>query len=189
MSELLRYPAPSLLLPCLPVTRWGVGILPMVNDLKQSRDDIDHLGVDAFGLAAPQIGIQLRMFVWRGKDGEDHIVTNPQLLESDGVQYADEQCLSMLGPFDTLRGRWLPGLELQVCRHDQIKVAFMDEWGDPKIVETDGLVSRMFQHEMDHLDGVTMLDRVSAPVRKQAVKRFEKLHQISIPKSPRKVAA
>jgi peptide deformylase len=192
VSPLLRYPTPSLLLPSLPVTRWGVGLFPILEELKEARSTIDELGVNAFGLAAPQIGINLRIFVWRnGKD--DIVVTNPKYLSRSGTIHADEQCLSFLGPFDTLRNRWLPGLELQVPRYAEIRVAYEDQWGDDCILEANdsegGSVARMFQHEMDHLDGLTFLDRVSGPVRKRAVKQFEKLHGITTPKSPRKVAA
>jgi peptide deformylase len=193
MSPLLRYPTPSLLLPSLPVTRWGVGLFPILEELKEARQTIDELGVDAFGLAAPQLGVNLRLFIWRDETGADRVITNPRLLEADGLIHANEQCLSFLGQFDTLRNRWLPGLELQVPRYAQVKVAYEDEWGDEMQIEADdelgGSLSRMLQHEIDHLDGITFLDRVSPPVRKQAIKRFEKLHGISVPKSPRKVAA
>lgn len=183
---LLRYPHPALSVPSHPVENFDSGLSDLVDDLKTHRDDVDHLGVNAFALAAPQIGVNLRVFIWRDPDETDVVVVNPEIVSRSGAQFAEEQCLSLLGQFSVRQSLFAPGLSLQVQRFDEITVRYQDEEGIAYQIQCDGILSRMFQHEVDHLDGLTILDRVSRPVRKQALRKWERIHAV---KRPRMVAA
>lgn len=180
MTTLLRYPSPALTFPSLLVDHWGFDLKPITDELVKIRNQTDDRGVNALALAAPQIGVNLQIFVWRDTAGADHFVCNPEILETDGTQFDDEQCLSFLGPLQIRssvgKQVYSAGLEFQVARADRIKVRYQDHEGKFELVETSGLVSRMFQHEIDHLHGKTYLDRVSKQMRKQAIKRWAKIH-------------
>src|SRR6478672_13627569 len=109
------------------------------------------------GLAAPQIGVGLRVFTWY-VDGEVGHLVNPDLSLSEEVQDGPEGCLS------------IPGLTYD-CRRAQFVVARgWDMHGEPVVIEGSALLARAIQHETDHLDGVLFLDRLDAANRKLAMK-------------------
>jgi peptide deformylase len=118
------------------------------------------------GLAAPQIGLSRRMFVIDCPEDPDdpespvHRFTaiNPEIVATEGQMLSEEGCLS------------IPGLRESVRRHDRVTVAAFDVEGRPFQVEAGGLVSRAIQHEMDHLDGVLFIDRLSS-LKRQLLKR------------------
>ena len=112
------------------------------------------------GLAATQVGVMHRLLVYR-VDPEDPlgVLVNPVLeWASDETEAMDEGCLS------------LPGVLVEVERPVQVRVRAQDERGEPLTVEAAGLEARVIQHEMDHLDGVLILDRTSREQRKQAMR-------------------
>jgi len=109
------------------------------------------------GLAAPQIGVQKRFFVYDLGDGPQAIV-NPVIQESDGEWYYEEGCLSV------------PGLSWEIMRPKQIHVTGYDLHGNEVNLEADELLSRLVQHELDHLDGVLLIDHLEEDDRKQAMK-------------------
>jgi peptide deformylase len=195
-TTLARYPNASLGIPSLIVDRFGHDLKPITDELIRVRDQTDRFGVNAFALAAPQIGVNLRVFLWRDSKGRDRFVVNPEILAVSGSNYADEQCLSFLGPrfigSDAKEGH-RPGLELQVDRPSHIVCRHQDESGEWFQVEAGDIVARMFCHEIDHLNGLTFLDRVTKQVRKQALRRWAKMHPDQadkvIPKRGVKVAA
>ena len=117
---------------------------------------------DAFGvgLAAPQLGISQRVFVYRvGQDAPVVVLVNPEVEWSgDDNEQFDEGCLS------------IPGIELEVERPVHVRVRARDEQGDERTVEASGLEARVIQHEIDHLDGVLILDRASREARKEAIR-------------------
>ena len=117
---------------------------------------------DAFGvgLAAPQLGISQRVFVYRvGQDAPVIVLVNPEVEWSgDDNEQFDEGCLS------------IPGIELEVERPVHVRVRARDEQGDERTVEASGLEARVIQHEIDHLDGVLILDRASREARKEAIR-------------------
>lgn len=117
---------------------------------------------DAYGigLAATQVGVMHRLLVYRTElEGAVAALINPVLeWESKETESAEEGCLS------------LPGVAVEVDRPVHIRVRAQDERGAPITVEASGLEARVIQHEMDHLDGVLILDRTSRDQRKQAMR-------------------
>jgi peptide deformylase len=102
------------------------------------------------GLAAPQIGVQKRLFVWDLNDGTGaHTMVNPEIVESDGEWTYEEGCLSV------------PGLSWEIVRPNHVHVVGRDLDGNERSFEASELAGRMFQHELDHLDGVLVVDRLS----------------------------
>jgi peptide deformylase len=132
------------------------------------RDMIDTMyAAPGVGLAAPQIGIPLRVFVidvsgGRSKDGLMAFI-NPEFVERDGMQLEDEGCLSV------------PGFNATVARPSRAVLKGLDLDGHEHIVEGSGLLARAFQHEMDHLDGRLFLDRLRGIQRDLIVRRIRKL--------------
>ena len=117
---------------------------------------------DGVGLAAPQIGVQKRLFVWDLGDGPRTIV-NPQIVESDGEWVYDEGCLSV------------PGLSWEIVRPKQVHVIGRDLDGNEVSVEADEIEARLFQHELDHLDGTLLIERLDEPTRKAALRTVREL--------------
>jgi len=119
------------------------------------------------GLAAPQVGIPLRIFVIDlslGRDASGLIVmVNPEFVERDGVQLEEEGCLSV------------PGFNATVVRPARAVVRGLDRSGREHEREGTGLLARAFQHEMDHLDGTLFVDRLRGIKRDLIVKKIRKL--------------
>ena len=118
---------------------------------------VDAIGV---GLAATQLGVMHRVLVYRAhQQSPVAALVNPELewagSESESFE---EGCLS------------LPGVHVDVDRHVHVRVRARNERGEPIVVEASGLEARVIQHEMDHLDGVLVLDRISRSQRKEAMK-------------------
>lgn len=123
------------------------------------------------GLAAPQIGKNLKIFVIEVEEGRVRKVINPEFLElSDEIEEKDEGCLSV------------PGIYQKVKRSKRVKVRYQDEKGKEVIEEAEGLLARAFQHEYDHLEGVLFVDKVS-PIAKRLIKsKLKKLKRESLKK-------
>src|SRR5215217_3962797 len=119
------------------------------------------------GLAAPQVGLPLRIFVVDISIGHDplalRVFINPEFVERDGVQLEEEGCLSV------------PGFNATVVRPTRAIVKGLDRHGDPLQIEGTGLLARAFQHEMDHLDGTLFVDRIRGIKRDLIVRRIRKL--------------
>lgn len=129
------------------------------------------------GLAAPQVGIQRRIFVWDMED-EPLVIVNPEIVESDGEWVYDEGCLS------------IPGLFVEMTRPKTVLMRGIDLDGEVVEYEADELEARLFQHELDHLDGVLMFDRMQPEQRKQALAEYRRLvEQVSAPGAPRRLKA
>ena len=108
------------------------------------------------GLAATQIGVQRQVFVYDIED-ERKVILNPQIAESSGEWVYDEGCLS------------IPGLYVEMLRPKTVLVRGINLDGNPVEFEADELLARLFQHEVDHLNGVLMFDRMTPDQRKKAV--------------------
>jgi peptide deformylase len=117
----------------------------------------DSLGI---GLAATQVGILHRLLVYRVEpDAPVNALVNPVIeFSSDDEEWAEEGCLS------------LPAVHVEVERAVFVRVRAMDEHGDDVVVEASGLEARVIQHEVDHLDGVLILDRTPKDQRKEAMR-------------------
>jgi len=119
----------------------------------------DALGV---GLAAPQLGISQRLLVYRvGADAPLTVLANPEVEWTSGdVEAGEEGCLS------------IPGITVDVERPVHVRVRAQDEEGGERVVEASGLEARVIQHEIDHLDGVLILERTSREERKRALREL-----------------
>jgi peptide deformylase len=126
----------------------------------------DALGV---GLAAPQLGISQRLLVYRvGPDAPLIALANPEIeWASEEREGSDEGCLS------------IPGVTVDVERPIHVRVRAQDEQGEPRSVEASGLEARVIQHELDHLDGVLILDRTSRDERKRALRELREAERPS----------
>jgi peptide deformylase len=111
------------------------------------------------GLAAPQIGVQKQIFVWEVDDKRE-LVINPQIVESSGEWVYEEGCLS------------IPGLYVELVRPKEVLMRGLDLDGNEVEFEADELMGRLFQHELDHLNGVLMFDRMEPDQRKAAMAEY-----------------
>ncbi len=120
------------------------------------------------GLAAPQVGVLLRFFVAElpedeetGEPAETFVLFNPEIVKGRGEQIGYEGCLS------------IPGYIGEVARQERITVQGLDEKGQPVRVKAEGYLARVFQHEIDHLDGILFTDRLTDPATLQPVPEGE----------------
>ena len=111
------------------------------------------------GLAAPQIGVQKQIFVY-DIDGQPITLINPRIIESRGEWVYDEGCLS------------IPGLYVEMLRPKEVLLEAVDLSGNTIQIEADELLARLFQHELDHLNGVLMFERMTPDQREEALKAY-----------------
>lgn len=116
------------------------------------------------GLAAPQIGVARQIFVWDIDDNPQAII-NPTIAESSGEWVYDEGCLS------------IPGMYVEMVRPRRVLVRGISLDGDEVEFEADELLARLFQHEIDHLNGVLMFERMTPEQRTEALKVYESRDQ------------
>lgn len=155
MREIRVLPDPVLRTPCDEITTIDDRVRGLVEDLVETVDADGRAG-----LAANQIGVNLRAFSWN-VDDEVGYVLNPRIVElSEETQDGDEGCLSV------------PGLWYPTTRAWYARVVGMDLEGAEMVVEGTGLLARCLQHECDHLDGKLYLDRLERSVRKKAMREL-----------------
>lgn len=146
------------------VTEFGEELQTLVRDMFETM-----YHAEGIGLAAPQIGLSERLIVvdLRVQEGEEPrsvAVVNPEVTwQSPEVEKESEGCLS------------IPGLEEFVKRPVSVRVEGQDPLGKALVVEADGLFARALQHEIDHVNGILFLDRVSPLKRKMLLKKWKKL--------------
>ena len=143
---------PVLRMPAQPVVDFDKELRTLVKDLTETM--LDAPGV---GLAAPQLGVSLRVFTYDVDDVVGHLI-NPILDLSDEEQMGEEGCLS------------LPGLTFDCRRAYGVVAKGFNMHGDPVVIEGTELLARCVQHETDHLDGVLFIDRLDPEQRKLAMK-------------------
>ncbi len=114
------------------------------------------------GLAAPQIGVQKQLFVYDIGDGAE-VLINPVVVESAGEWVYEEGCLS------------IPGLYVEMVRPKEILLKGINIDGEEVSVEADELLARLFQHELDHLNGVLMFERMTPDQRTEALAEYRRL--------------
>lgn len=137
------------------VTDFDVELRRLVTDLHETM-----LEQEGAGLAAPQIGVGLRVFTWI-VDGEAGHLVNPRFDVVGGeVQEGLEGCLS------------IPGLKFDCRRAQQVVARGVDQHGEPLEVAATGMLARAVQHEVDHLDGVLFVDRLDPAARKAALREI-----------------
>ena len=164
LRPILRYGEPPLHQRAAAVTSFDGALQSLVDDMIQTM-----YAAPGIGLAAPQIGVALRVFVVDvsvGRNPADMIVMiNPEFVERDGMQLEEEGCLS------------IPGFNATVVRPARAVVKGMDREGMVHTVEGTGLLARAFQHEMDHLDGTVFVDRLRGIKRDVIVRKIQKLQR------------
>ena len=159
MSYTIRtYGDPVLKSKAADVTDVDGKIIRLVDDMFDTLIDSGN----GLALAAPQIGVQKRVVVW--DLGDDPLaIVNPEIVESGGEWVFDEGCLS------------IPGLYVEMLRPKQVLVRGVSLDGEIIEIEADELEARMFQHEIDHLDGVLMFDRLVGDQRRDALAEYRRI--------------
>lgn len=125
------------------------------------------------GLAAPQIGVQKQIFVW-DMDDEPMVIFNPEIVESSGEWVYDEGCLS------------IPGLYVEMLRPNHVLMRGVDLDGNTIEIEASELAGRLFQHEIDHLNGVLMFDRMTPDQRREALAEYRRIVETPPSAAPRR---
>ncbi len=160
--KIVKYPEPVLQQPGEPVTEFDGNLKKFVADMFETM-----YASQGIGLAAPQVGVSKRITVIdlsQGKDPEQKLVlVNPEVIVTEGRQYEEEGCLSF------------PDIREKVVRAAKVSVRAQDENG--KWFEMDGeeLLARAFQHEIDHLDGVLFIFRMSPLKRNLNLRKIRKM--------------
>ena len=164
LRPIVRYPVPELQRPAAPVTTFDEELSKLIDDMIETM-----YAAPGVGLAAPQVGVGLRVCVIdlsTGKRGGELItLINPEFVERDGMQLEEEGCLSV------------PTFTATVARPARAVVRALDRTGAERIVEGDGLLARALQHELDHLDGVLFLHRLRGIKRDMIVRKIRKLQR------------
>ena len=158
------YGDPSLRSRARPIEVFDDALADEVKRMGRLMDDA--LGI---GLAATQLGVMHRLLVYRvDPDAALGVLINPEFeYKSDELETMEEGCLS------------LPGVGVEVERPLHVRVRASDETGAPVVVEASGLEARVIQHEIDHLDGVLILDRTSRDQRKEAMRTLRERLEIA----------
>ena len=166
LKHVRKYGDPVLRSRALEIDRFDDALLDEVQ--RMGRLMHDAYGI---GLAATQLGVMHRLLVYRTEmEGTVAALVNPVLeWSSKDKETSEEGCLS------------LPGVGVEVERPIHVRVSALDERGQPVLVEASGLEARVIQHEMDHLDGVLILDRTSREQRKQAMRTLRE--QLEAPRA------
>lgn len=143
---------PVLRTPATPVVDFDKELRTLVQDLTETM-----LEAPGAGLAAPQLGVGLRVFTWHVEGVLGHLV-NPQLTLSEEIQDGSEGCLS------------IPGLSIDCKRALSVVAHGFDMHGEPVVVEGSEMLARAIQHETDHLDGILFIDRLDREARREAMR-------------------
>ncbi len=164
IREIRLFGDPVLREPAEPVAAIDDDVRALVADLVETMYEADGVG-----LAAPQVGVGLRVIVvdTREEEGVGALaLINPRIADASAeTDKAEEGCLS------------IPGIADIVERPVRVVVEALDPDGEPVRIQADGLSARALQHEVDHLDGVLFLDRLSALKRKMALQKWRKLQE------------
>jgi len=162
IHEIVKYPDPILSKPGLLITEFDDSLKTLVEEMFESM-----YAAHGIGLAAPQIGLSKRITVIDvnfKKDPADKLVLiNPEIIKREGQQFEEEGCLS------------LPDIRDKVKRAAKVKVRAQNVEGEWFEVEGEELLSRAFQHEIDHLDGVLFIDRISRLKKDLTIRKIKKL--------------
>ena len=158
--SILLYPDPRLRRAAAPVTAFDDGLKATVARMFELMRQ--QQGV---GLAAPQVGLNLRLFVANhtGKPEDDRVAINPTLTDADGTEAGEEGCLS------------LPKIRAEIDRFVTLTLKAQDLDGKPYEVTATGFEARVWQHEFDHLNGVMIIDRMPFTAKMAARKQLRQL--------------
>src|SRR6187397_1120097 len=160
-----------------PILKYGEHPLhERARDVESVTSEIDRLIDDMIetmyaapgvGLAAPQVGVPLRLFVVDisvgRRSGELRVCVNPEFVSRSGTQLEEEGCLSV------------PGFAATVLRPARAVLSCLDRRGHQQVIEAQDLLARALQHEIDHLDGTTFVDRLRGIKRQQILRKIHKM--------------
>jgi len=164
LRPIVRYGSHGLHAPATRVAAFDAPLQTLIDDMIETM-----YAAPGIGLAAPQIGVPLRVCVIDlsvGKRGGELLaLVNPEFIERDGMQLEEEGCLS------------IPGFSATVPRPNRVVVKASDRDGNERTIEGSGLLARALQHEIDHLDGRLFLDRLRGIKRDIIVRKIKKLQR------------
>ena len=146
---------------CSQVTEIDDALVELVDDMIETM-----YAANGVGLAANQVGVQKRLFVYDAGDGP-FAVLNPVITSTTGEFRFDEGCLAV------------PKMYFPIVRPDRVHLTGMDLQGKPLDIDADGYLGRILQHEVDHLDGKLLLDRLDAEARKAALREWRERQMAS----------
>jgi peptide deformylase len=153
LSQIRQYPDAALRLKAKPVETFDDSLERLVDRMKILMHDAAGVG-----LAATQVGVVKRLFVFQLEEDMDLAIVNPEIAErGDEVESSDEGCLS------------LQGVTVPVERTLRLTLTGVDEHGEPVSLELEGHPARIVHHELDHLDGVLIIDRTTDEARREAM--------------------
>jgi peptide deformylase len=162
VRPILLYPDPILRRAAPAVERFDAELKRLVDDLAETM-----YAAPGVGLAAPQVGVGQRVAVVDVAPGAPesclHVLINPRVVESEGRQTDDEGCLS------------IPGFSERVDRPKRVRIEAVDAGGAPVHFDADGFLARAMCHEIDHLDGILIVDRLTGLRREMALRRLRKM--------------
>jgi peptide deformylase len=154
LAQIRQYPDPALRMKAHEIEDFDGDLTRLVERMKRLLEDANGLG-----LAATQIGVLQRVFVFHtDPEEETTALVNPRLAEGSEERLSDEEgCLS------------LEGVVIPVERHERVTIEATDPEGNAVSLELEGLAARVVQHELDHLDGILILDRTTPEARREAL--------------------
>lgn len=157
------YPDPVLTVKSAPLTQFGASEQRLFDDMIETM-----YTEDGVGLAAPQVGVSKRILVASPamKEGEEVVLVNPEIYDMKGQELGGEGCLSF------------PGVSVEVVRAKTIKVRYLDRYGKPQDITAHDFYARIIQHELDHLDGKLLIDRISFDQRQALLSEYNKLKEL-----------
>lgn len=165
--EILKYPDPKLRNPCLPVSDFGIGFQKQIDDMFETM-----YAAPGVGLAAIQVGIFQRFLILDVGINEGEVIlrdpkvlVNPTLIAREGEIVWEEGCLSC------------PDLVIPVPRSKKVTVEALDRFGNPQTLTAEDLMAVCIQHEIDHLDGILIVDRLSNLKKDFYKKKLAKANQ------------
>ena len=162
IRPILKYGAPELEIKSTAVTRFDEEIKTLAEDMLETM-----YAAPGIGLAAAQVGVNLRLMVIDITGGEEQghqiIFTNPEITEQEGIEEAEEGCLS------------IPGFTAMIERPSNVHVVGQDLEGNPQELDAEGILARAVCHEIDHLDGILYLDHTSVLKRDLIKRKIRKL--------------
>ncbi len=155
--KIRTYPDPVLKKKTTAVTDFGPAMQKLFDDMIATM----HAS-DGVGLAAPQIGISQQIFIAcpTMRHGEEYVMVNAVIEKKSGTTIAPEGCLSM------------PGISGTVVRAAKLRLAFQDRLGKKCLIEIEDFFARVIQHEMDHLNGILLIDHFKGVVRERLIENY-----------------
>ncbi|MFT3787218.1 MAG: peptide deformylase [Tepidisphaeraceae bacterium] len=160
--QIIKYPDPRLKAPNARVETFDENLKALAARMFELMREAKGVG-----LAAPQVGVNLRLFVMNhsGEPGDDRVYANPTLTAVDGETEGEEGCLS------------LPDIHIDVLRADKVRLQAQDVDGKPVDIIDEGFVTRVWQHETDHLDAILLTDRMGFSAKMKFRKKLKELEE------------